>query len=133
MQSRRRDEQAERASRLAESPWFWLLLFSAAALALLLLIRPKHYARQERIVRMQAARDAGRQEAAERPGEDLRTREGADAGDTDGRPRAASSRYGNYLTLRPLVLIVALLVIVAAAGLALSRRVGGAAGDEGGP
>jgi hypothetical protein len=45
------------SGKLSDSPWFWLLMFGAAALAALAVIGPKHVRRQERLVRMQAARD----------------------------------------------------------------------------
>lgn len=36
---------------LTDSPWFWLYLFSIAALAGLILIGPKYYARQSQVER----------------------------------------------------------------------------------
>jgi len=45
------------SGKLSDSPWFWLLMFGAAAVAALAVIGPKHIRRQERLVRMQAARE----------------------------------------------------------------------------
>ena len=45
------------SGKLSDSPWFWLLMFGSAAVAALAVIGPKHVRRQERLVRMQAARD----------------------------------------------------------------------------
>jgi hypothetical protein len=43
---------------LTDSPWFWFFVFGLAGLVALLVIAPKHFRRQERLVRMQHARDA---------------------------------------------------------------------------
>lgn len=51
---------------LAESPWVWLAVFSAAGLVALLVIAPKHARRQERLERMHHARQA--RVPAEAPG-----------------------------------------------------------------
>jgi Flp pilus assembly protein TadB len=45
------------SGKLSDSPWFWLLMFGAAAVAALAAVAPKHVRRQERLVRMQAARE----------------------------------------------------------------------------
>jgi hypothetical protein len=45
------------SGKLSDSPWFWLLMFGAAAVAALAVIGPKHVRRQQRLVRMQAARE----------------------------------------------------------------------------
>ena len=52
------------SGKLSDSPWFWLLLFGAAAVAALAAIGPKHVRRQERLVRMQAARERMQSAAA---------------------------------------------------------------------
>jgi hypothetical protein len=46
---------------ITDSPWLWFFLFGAMALIALLAIGPKHARRQERIVRMQEARQRGSQ------------------------------------------------------------------------
>jgi hypothetical protein len=45
------------SGKLSDSPWFWLLTFSVAAVAALVAVGPKHIRRQERLVRMQSVRD----------------------------------------------------------------------------
>ena len=49
--------RAETRGGLAESPWFWAALFAVTALAALAAIGPKHALRQERLIRMNAARE----------------------------------------------------------------------------
>jgi Flp pilus assembly protein TadB len=44
-------------ARWSESPWLWFFLFAAAALVALAVIGPKHVRRQQRLVRMQQARE----------------------------------------------------------------------------
>ena len=46
---------------MTDSPWFWFFLFVGMALLAAFAIGPKHERRQERIVRMQDAREAAAQ------------------------------------------------------------------------
>ena len=56
--------EGQRPSPLADSPWFWLYLFSIAALAGLLLIAPKYYARQSQVERQYQGKIRASQAAA---------------------------------------------------------------------
>jgi hypothetical protein len=49
---------------LTDSPWFWLYLFSIAALAGLILIGPKYYARQSQVERQYQGKVRAAQAAA---------------------------------------------------------------------
>lgn len=42
---------------ITDSPWFWLLLFSAAGIACLMLIAPKYWPRQRRLEMQYLARE----------------------------------------------------------------------------
>lgn len=59
------DRSAGVASRLGDSPWFWVLVFALFALGALAAIVPKHLQRQTRLERMHFARQVSRPGAAD--------------------------------------------------------------------
>lgn len=83
---------------IADSPWFWLLLFGGMGLLLLTVIEPKFIQRQERIERMQQSRQHARPAAGEQ------TRDLANA------PVWQPTRR---VSLRPLMLFLAGVLLVA--------------------
>ncbi|HEY5312907.1 MAG TPA: hypothetical protein VIK18_10330 [Pirellulales bacterium] len=94
-------------ARLGDSPWFWLLLFAVVGLAALVVIGPKHVRRQQRLVRMQHAR------------------ENVAAGHRGTPPEPAADRPQDDVSVLPLVSLFGLLLVVGSAGLlARSRRRG---------
>jgi hypothetical protein len=84
------------AARLSDSPWFWLYLFSIAALAGLLLIGPKYYERQSQVERQYQAKIRASQAAS-----------GADPSKEMSTPEATRT------SLTPLIFLFALIWICA--------------------
>ena len=101
-------EPARRVS-ITDSPWFWVELFSIVALLATTVIGPKFQQRQGQIER----RFEGRQQAYSRP-----------AGDPTAEPQIGSRRIveDNRVSLGPLQLILAGVMLLAAVMLARSRR-----------
>jgi hypothetical protein len=91
-------------ARLSDSPWFWLLLFAVVGLAALAVIGPKHMRRQQRLVRMQQARENS-------PAAHL---------DTPRQPDADNAE--DDVSLRPLMGFFGLLLAVASVGLLVRLR-----------
>lgn len=98
--------QAQRHSRppLTDSPWFWAYLFSVAALVALFAAGPRYQGRQPQLENQYKARQHGGQAVAGENG-----------------PIPPSSAERTIITLRPLYLTVAALLVVAWTGLWLQR------------
>jgi hypothetical protein len=95
-------------ARQTDSPWFWLLLFAVVGLAALLVIGPKHVRRQQRLVRMQQAR------------------ENVAAGKRGTEVQPAAEHAEDEVSTLPLMAFFGLLLVVACAGLLAARRRHGA-------
>ncbi|HVX12101.1 MAG TPA: hypothetical protein VHC22_13050 [Pirellulales bacterium] len=97
---------------ITDSPLFWLLLFGSVGLVLLTAIEPKFALRQERIERMHESRELGRQ------------RTGTAIGDREARtvPETPVWQPTRQATLRPLMLFVAGMLVVAMGILHVRRR-----------
>ena len=93
---------------IADSPWFWLELFCIVAVMAIALIGPKFQQRQGQIER----RFDGRQHAYSRP-----------AGEATAEPGVASRQIvdDNRVSLMPLQLVIAGVMLLAAYMLARSR------------
>lgn len=96
---------------LADSPWFWLLLFSIFGLAALVTVGPKYSLRQGGI----ETRFQNRETAGAWQGEEI---ESAEAVDATRLPRAPGER-NLRVSLRPLFVWVGALVAVGLIGLSL--------------
>jgi hypothetical protein len=98
----RRSQKSDR--QLADSPWFWLSLFLAAALVALMVVSPKFAHRQERLERMNDTREQIARQSADAEsrvdGHDMR----AEA------PRPGSPRS----SLGPLGMVISLLLALSA-------------------
>jgi hypothetical protein len=91
-----------------ESPWFWVLIFSLAALAAIATIGPKFERREEAIeTKFHARERAVGREAIERPADD-----GAQEG----------PRWAPIFTLGPIAGVVALVAVVAMVNLVRLHR-----------
>ncbi|HEX3657799.1 MAG TPA: hypothetical protein VHY91_20810 [Pirellulales bacterium] len=90
-------------ARASDSPWFWLLLFAVVGLAALLVIGPKHVRRQQRLVRMQHAR------------------ENVAAGKRGTEVQPAAEPAEDEVSTLPLMAFFGLLLVVASAGLLAAR------------
>ena len=95
------------SGKLSDSPWFWLLLFGAAAVAALAAIGPKHVRRQERLVRMQAAREWVQMDAVAKS---------ADGSATAPDDSALPAIEPPQVSVRPLMMFLASALFVAAPG-----------------
>ena len=102
------DRQARQTNQrpVSDSPWFWLILFTASALAALVVVGPKYGYRQARLERMNNTREQMARRAA---GAAIET-DDPDALVTE-LPRDAARRF----TLGPLATVLALVLAVAAA------------------
>lgn len=112
---------------LSDSPWFWLLLFSATAIFALLVVSPKYVRRQGRLIRQFEARRQHRGMLPRESQED----------DTHARkarsriPEASGVRRRFRLT--PLVLLAVLVLIISGTMLVVSRRWPGKDRSDGEP
>ena len=91
------ERQDKRKQPLTDSPWFWAYIFATAALIALAMASPKYYPRQTQLERQFLARQHGGQ-----------TVKGA-----DGQVIEAPHEKNLILTLGPLFLICACLLVVA--------------------
>ena len=95
-------------SSATESPWFWVLIFSLAALAAITTIGPKFERREEAIeTKFHARERATGREAIERPADDA-TQDGP--------------RWQPIFTLGPIAAVVALVAVVAMVNLVRLHR-----------
>ncbi len=95
-------------SSASESPWFWVLIFSLAALAAIATIGPKFERREEAIeTKFHARERATGREAIERPTDDAAQ---------DG------PRWEPIFTLGPIAAVVALIAVVAMVNLVRLHR-----------
>jgi Flp pilus assembly protein TadB len=92
------------SGKLSDSPWFWLLMFGAAGVAALAVIGPKHVRRQERLVRMQAARERVQTAAA-------KAADGSQPPIEDSVPEAVEQPQ---VSVRPLMAFLASALFIAA-------------------
>jgi hypothetical protein len=88
---------------MTDSPWFWLVLFVAGALAALVVIGPKHAYRQARLERMNDTRE----EILRRASSELPEAE-------DAANRELDTRAASRFTLGPLAVVLALILAVGA-------------------
>jgi len=89
---------------LADSPWFWLSLFLAAALAALMVVSPKFAYRQERLERMNETHEQiARERAGAQPPSDT-----AEIPDESSQPPSRRSSLG------PLGMVISLLLALSA-------------------
>jgi hypothetical protein len=78
---------------LADSPWFWLGLFSLTAVVAILAIGPKFYQRQQRLERQSHVREQVWRQRAEQPKEKAAPAEGTrEAADNDPYPSEVRNR-----------------------------------------
>lgn len=101
------------ASHLSESPWFWLLLFSAFALAALAAIGPKYSLRQGGI----ETKFHNRETALAWEGQEIESPEAVEA---TRLPRAPGER-DLTVSLRPLLVGIGALVALGLLGVSLLR------------
>ena len=98
-----------RPAPLTDSPWFWLLLFGSVGLVMLTAVEPKFAKRQERIERMHQSRQLGRP-AGGKP---------AETGERVETPFWQPTRQA---TLRPLMLFLAGVLVVAMVAMQIRRQ-----------
>ena len=82
--------------RLSESPWFWVCAFATAALVGLFVIGPKYSARQSQLERQYQARQLSGHSVTQ-----------------PGGPAPLSSRTRTIISLRPLFLLLAVVLMIA--------------------
>jgi hypothetical protein len=104
---------------VSDSPWFWLLLFGAMALAMAAVIEPKFSKRHERLERMHQARSraAARSAAGEEwPG----GQSSMDDADDANLPAETAEPSGGG-SLRPLMFVIAGLMVLALIGMVIGN------------
>jgi hypothetical protein len=110
-----------RSSSPTDSPWFWLMMFSAVGLVALVAMLPKYGRRQGRLeLKYHAEQEIARRQPGEVPGSGA-SRDGAEA------PPPAGQRI---VTLWPIGLVLTLVSAISAAMYWRSRRAGRRAVDE---
>ena len=109
--SRNSSSQSLERGRIADSPWFWVALFLAAALVALVVIGPK-YARRQRIIENKYRADQQRTEQPVSPPHEPAN--GQTTGDTSTEPEL-------LIPIEPLVALIAVLFAAALAALYWSR------------
>jgi len=98
---------------IAESPWFWLTIFSAVGLLFLIVIGPKYGRRQSQLERQYQARGQVHRDVAEgRPLGELAQDEAVEY----------STPQKTLITLTPLKIAIGI-VFVVSAGMLIRRRV----------
>jgi hypothetical protein len=118
-------------SPLTDSPWFWVLAFSAMALGALLAIGPKYGGRQARLERQYQARE---RILDERAGTSIAAN-GNDQAQTiegQGQRRPFASADDTLIPLWPLAVILALVMIGSGVMLVRGRAGHGALVERGG-
>ena len=96
-------------SPITDSPLFWLMLFASVGLVMLAAVEPKFATRHERIERMQQSRER----AAERT---------HPAGNENVSEPAIRWQPGRPVTLRPLMLFVVAILVLAMIGMQIRLR-----------
>jgi hypothetical protein len=112
---------------LLDSIWFWLLLFSGAALAAVIGIGPKYDWRQSIIETKYVARERAAQGASQRRAADHVSNDAQPGEAEHGGPSASSDWYEPRQTRRmvplwPVAVVLAMVTVVAAAMLAHRAR-----------
>lgn len=103
MSPNQRESEPRTRAPVTDSPWFWLVLFVAGALAALVAIGPKHAYRQARLERMNDTRE-----------EILRRAAGELPDAEDALNRELDTRAARRFTLGPLAVVLALILAVGA-------------------
>jgi hypothetical protein len=115
--------QVARTTSISDSPWFWMMVYSAVPLVGLALLNHKYGERQARLERQyQGHMTAAEKKSAQFAGGDASADDSAAQTDSPTAPRNYSSAEDTIIPLAPLTLIFLAIACFAAVMLAREQR-----------